>query len=76
MLRLRMRRNVLVAESALTKKPLLEEEYSLVGEAGADLAVGCISMSGGERGRSRDTVLLGRTENLGIGKELGGGEFE
>jgi len=27
-------------------------------------------------GSSRDTVLLGFMENLGMGTELGGGEFE
>nr|AFK48196.1 unknown [Medicago truncatula] len=34
------------------------------------------SISGEEPGRSRDTVLFGLTVNLGIGNELGGGEFE
>lgn len=33
-------------------------------------------ISGAEQGKSSDTVLFGRIENLGIGKELGGGEFE
>lgn len=36
----------------------------------------CISTSGAERGKSSDTLLFGTIENLGIGKELGGGEFE
>lgn len=76
MLRLRMRHRVLVAESVLPNRSLIEGECSLAGDAGADLASGCILISGEELGRSRDTVLLGRTENLGIGKELGGGEFE
>lgn len=76
MLRLRMRRRVSVAKSALSKRSPGEGERSLVGDAGADLACGCISISGEELGRSRDTVLFGLTENLGIGKELGGGEFE
>lgn len=49
---------------------------SLVGEAGADLATGCKSASEAKVGKSRETVLLGLSENLGMGKELGGGEFE
>lgn len=71
-----MRHKVLVAESALAKGSLVEGECSLRGEEGADLATGCNSTSGEEPGRSRDTVLFGLTENFGIGKELGGGEFE
>lgn len=54
----------------------MEGEYSLWGEEGADLATGCIWISGEELCRSRDTVLFGLTEIFGIGKELGGGEFE
>ena len=80
MLRLRMRHRVLVAESALSSKRSLvkgRSKRSLLGEEGADLATRRISIPGEEEpGRSRDTVLFGRTENLGIGKELGGGEFE
>lgn len=76
MLRLRMRRRVCVAESAWTKRSLVDGECSLLGDGGADLATGRISNSGEEPGKSRDTVLFGLTENLGIGKELGGGEFE
>lgn len=76
MLRLRMRRSVSVAESALWKISLVKGLCPLVGDAGADLAIGCISTSGPEPGNSSDTVLFGRTENFGIGKELGGGEFE
>lgn len=71
-----MRRNVSVAESAPQKISLVKGLRSLVGDAGADLAIGCISTSGAEPGNSSDTVLLGRIENFGIGKELGGGEFE
>lgn len=71
-----MRHRVLVAESALSNRSLVKGECSLAGDAGADLASGRISISGEQLGRSRDTVLFGRTENLGIGKELGGGEFE
>lgn len=73
---LRMRRSVLVADSALGNRSLLEGLCSLVGDGGADLAIGCILRSGDEPGNSSDTVLFGLTENLGIGKELGGGEFE
>ena len=65
-----------MAESALAKMSLVEGECSLRGDEGADLATGCSSISGGDRGSSRDTVLFGLTENFGIGNELGGGEFE
>jgi hypothetical protein len=73
-----MRRKVLVAESALRKISLVELLCSLVGDGGADLAIGwyVLIISGAEQGRLSDTVLFGRIENLGIGKELGGGEFE
>lgn len=71
-----MRRRVLVADSAVRKRSLLEGLYSLVGDGGADLASVCILISEAEPGNSSDTVLFGRTENLGMGKELGGGEFE
>lgn len=74
--RLRMRRKVLVADSALRNRSLLEGLCSLVGDEGADFAIGCILRSGDEPGNSRDTVLFDWIENLGIGKELGGGEFE
>lgn len=42
------------------------------------MAIGwCVLIiSGAKQGRLSDTVLFGRIENLGIGKELGGGEFE
>lgn len=42
------------------------------------MAIGwCVLIiSGAEQGKSSDAVLFGRSENLGIGKELGGGEFE
>ena len=76
MSRLRMRRRVSVAESALWKRSLVEGLRSLVGDAGADFAVGCNLTSGTKPGSSSDTVLFGRIENFGIGKELGGGEFE
>lgn len=49
---------------------------SLTGEAGADLASGFSSMSESESGRSRETLLFWRRENLGMGSELGGGELE
>lgn len=71
-----MRRRVCVAESVLSDKPPGDGLRSRVGDAGADLAKGGKSISEGEAGRSRETVLLGLTENFGIGKELGGGEFE
>lgn len=72
-----MRHRVLVAESALTKSlGEVESKSPLRGEEGAELATLRISISGQEPGRSRDTVLFGLTENFGIGKELGGGEFE
>ena len=45
----------------------------LVGEAGADLAIGRILTSDAKVGKSRETVLLGCTENFGKGNELGGG---
>lgn len=72
-----MRRRVCVAESVLSDKTPGDGLRSRVGDAGADLAKGGKSMPKGEVvGRSRETVLLGLTENLGMGKELGGGEFE
>jgi hypothetical protein len=73
-----MRRKVFVAESALRSKSLIEGLCSLEGEAGADLAFGCTSKSASsDTGKSSDTVRFGGLiENLGIGKELGGGEFE
>lgn len=74
--RLRMRRSVLVAESALSNKSLGEALRSLMGEAGADFAMGWKSISEAIVGKSRETVLLGCMENLGMGNELGGGEFE
>jgi hypothetical protein len=76
--RLRMRRRVFVAESALRNKSFIDGLCSLEGEAGADLAVGCTLKSvPWFTGKSRDTVRFGGLiENLGIGKELGGGEFE
>ena len=71
-----MRRRVSVAESALRNSSLAEGFRSLVGEAGADLASGCTSMLELELGKSKDTVRLGLIENLGMGRELGGGELE
>lgn len=73
-----MRRKVFVAESSQRKISLVQLLNSLVGDEGADLAIGwrVLTISGVERGNSSDTVLFGRSENLGIGKELGGGEFE
>lgn len=70
-----MRRRVLVAESAISNTSLGEGLRSL-GEAGADLEKGGKSISDATVGKSRETVLFGLSENLGIGKELGGGEFE
>lgn len=72
-LRLRIRRRFLVAKSV---KSLGEGYGSLVGEGGADLAMACIFITGAEPGKSSETVRFGRIENLGMGKELGGGEFE
>jgi hypothetical protein len=73
-----MRRRVFVAESALRNKSFIDGLCSLEGEAGADLAVGCTLKSvPWFTGKSRDTVRFGGLiENLGIGKELGGGELE
>lgn len=71
-----MRRRVFVAESALKKKSLGERYGSLVGEGGADFGNGPSSKSGAEPGKSSDTVRFGIIENLGMGKELGGGELE
>lgn len=71
-----MRRRVLVAESALSNQSLGEGLRPLVGEAGADFAMGRISISEAKVGKSRETVLLGLMKNFGNGKELGGGEFE
>lgn len=69
-----MRRSVFVAES---KRPSLAQgECSPRGEDGAELARNGISTSRQEPGRSSDTLLLGLTENFGIGNELGGGELE
>ncbi|KAK0581456.1 hypothetical protein LWI29_014005 [Acer saccharum] len=74
-----MRRRVWVAESALTKASLVLPVCPLVGDGGADLAKGWlisipeISLA---TGNSSETVRFGRIENLGIGKELGGGELE
>lgn len=70
-----MRRRVLVAESAMSNRSPGEGLCSL-GEAGADLEKGGKSISDAAVGKSRETVLLGLIENLGIGKELGGGELE
>lgn len=72
--RLRMRRSVLVANISLVQ--LL---CSLVGDGGADLAIGWWLLSATKSdpdGKSSDTVRFGLSENLGMGRELGGGEFE
>lgn len=71
-----MRRRVLVAESTVRNRSFVDGLSSLVGEAGADLAVGYTLIPGSETGNSSDTVRFGLIENLGIGRELGGGEFE
>lgn len=60
----------------MSNRSLGEGLRSLVGEAGADLEIGNKSYSDDIEGNSRDTVLFGFSENLGMGKELGGGEFE
>lgn len=71
-----MRRRVFVAESAESNRSLGGGLDHLVGEAGADLEMGCISVSESKEGNSSETVLLGPRKNLGKGNELGGGEFE
>lgn len=73
-----MRRRFFVADSSLSRKfPEKGVMRSLVGDEGADLAMEKrLNFGADEEGKSSDTVLLGRDENLGIGKELGGGEFE
>lgn len=71
-----MRRSVIVAESEGSHRSLGNGLRSLVGEAGADFAIGRKSILEAEEGKSRETVLLGCSENLGMGKELGGGELE
>jgi len=53
-----------------------EVKESLEGEGGADLATGGSSIPDDGRGKSKETLLFWRRENLGIGKELGGGELE
>jgi hypothetical protein len=68
-----MRHKSFVANSTLS---VGNELRSLVGEEGADLAIGRKSTEETEELNSSETVLLGRTEKLGIGNELGGGEFE
>ncbi|KAL2530365.1 Zinc ion binding protein [Forsythia ovata] len=73
MSRLRMRRRVLVAESALLNRSLGEGLRPLVGEAGADLAMGGKSNSEAAVCKSSETALFGRSENFGMGKELRGG---
>ena len=51
--------------------------YDPLSEAGADVAMGWKLISVAEdEGRSGKTVLFGRTGNLGMGKELGGGELK
>lgn len=76
MSRLSIRRRHFVAESSRSNKSPGEGLRSLVGDAGADTAMGRRSIAEAEVGKSSETVLLGFKENFGIGKELGGGEFE
>lgn len=74
-----MRRRVFVADSALRNISLVQPVSPLVGDEGADLAIGrtiSTEVSSAIIGKSSETVRLGRIENLGIGKELGGGELE
>lgn len=71
-----MRRSIFVADSVLSNISPAERLKPLVGEAGADFAVGCKSISVANLGKSRETVLFGRRVNIGKGRELGGGEFE
>nr|GLL30696.1 hypothetical protein Itr_chr07CG01270 [Ipomoea trifida] len=74
MSRLRIRRRHFVAESSRSNKSPGEGLRSLVGEAGADTAMGRkSSIAEAEDGSSSETVRLGFKENLGIGNELGGG---
>jgi hypothetical protein len=72
--RLRIRRRCIVAESAL--KTGLSLEWAPVGEDGAELKAGRKSIQEFAEGKSRETVRIGWRENLGMGTELGGGEFE
>ena len=55
---------------------MAKEKESLVGEGGADLATCGSSIPDDGRGKSKETLLFWRRENLGIGRELGGGELE
>lgn len=71
-----MRGSADVAESEASHKSFEKGLLTLVGEVGADFAIGRKSILEAEEGKSRETVLLGRRENLGMGKELGGGELE
>lgn len=71
-----MQRRVFVAESEVSNRSLGEGLRSLVGKAGADLAIGRKSYLVSERGKSSDTDLLGLIENFGMSEELGGGELE
>lgn len=78
MSRFRMRRRFFVAESSLWKK-LLEKQmlWSLVGEEGADLATGWKFISEADfSGKSSETAFFEQSGNVGMGKELGGGELE
>lgn len=61
---------------ALLRKSLMEVVASLEGEDGADLEIGWNVTSDFGTGISRDILRFCRRENLGMGNELGGGEFE
>ena len=64
-----------VAEAALTKKSAEDDFDSDFGETGADFAPGRIKSWDSIGGSSRETLRFSRSENLGMGSELGGGEF-
>ena len=60
----------------LRKKSSSDEPDFLVGEEGADLDNGWRVISDGGPGSSREMLRFWRRENFGMGRELGGGEFE
>lgn len=76
--RLSIRLRFSVAEAVVRRKSAEGETLGSLGEVdGADLASGGRTMSSDlEPGRSREMLRFCRSENLGIGSELGRGEFE
>jgi len=66
---------VAIAVSLSLKKSNLDPP---IGEEGADLACGLTSASSHRSagGSSSETLRFWRRENVGIGRELGGGELE